>query len=131
MTLLDSWALQEEVYAAVAVAVAPVPVTSAPQKLSRYVRIDGWTLVNPEIYRNREMANHAFFIHVFDAPAGGTSSLKWTKSLMSSIHGALKGLSSERLRGLVMEEAQATFEPRQDENHDAHGFMRYRVQLGA
>lgn len=130
MSMLDDWNLQQELFSAISAAVTPVPVTSAPKKYERYVRMDGWSVLNDELYRNQDTRTHRFFVHVFDAPNGGTESLAWTKSLMGLIEAALKGFTSTLGRGLVMEEAQATFEPRTDENHNAHGFLRYRIQIG-
>lgn len=127
---LDVWAATR---ALIVAAVAPVPVLGGPQaaRAPRWVRIDGMSYVNDELYRNADSATYRFFVHVFDAPEGGTNSLEWAMVTLNDIQLVLAG---QRVAGglLVLEDVQAVFDPKATEGvFDAHAFARFRVQIGA
>lgn len=124
--------VQTEVHAALSAALAPIPVTTAPTGAARHVRVEGLTVNHDEIYKNAEPATLRFSVNTFDSPEGGTRSLAWTWNTLAAIN---EVLSKRRLTAggtVVAEDAQAWFDPQQTEGvFTAHGYTRYRVQIGA
>lgn len=132
MTLAKAWELQADVYSRL-VAALDVPVhTDVPSNPpARYCRIDGFTVAGEETYRNQERGRHGFTVHLFDAPAGGTSSLKWVRQQSTVAHAALNRTRLDGAsRGLRMEAASATFDPTEQGDQDAHAFVRYTTTIG-
>lgn len=125
--------IQADVITALRAALPGVHVSADVSKPAngRYVRVDGFNLLDDDMYKNAETSTHFFFVHVFDAPPGGTNSLLWTRQTMAVADHAVRQatLAGGKAR---RQEAQVLFEPATAEKvFDAHGFIRYRVQLGA
>lgn len=125
--------VQATVIGALEPALSPLTVTAGPSLSvgARYVRVDSFLLRDDDQYRNAETSTHEFVVHVFDAPEGGTRSLSWAWDTLAAVDSVLTGLTVSG--GTVRrQEAQCLFEPKATEGvFDAHGFIRYRVQIGA
>lgn len=124
--------IQSALYNTLTSANLGVPVTTEPTAVQdRYVRIDSFTALDDDIYKNRETTTHSFTVHVFDAPDGGAKSFRWVRQMLGAIDtviraSALAGGSARR------QDFQVLFEPTTAEGvFDAHGFIRYSVQIGA
>lgn len=124
-------AVQTEIHARLSAALSPLPVTTAPTGATRYVRIEGFTANNDEIYKDAESSTHRFSVNAFDALEGGTRSLAWVWNTLAAANTALSGFEVAGSK-LVAEDTQAWFDPKTTEGvFNAQGFIRYRVQLGA
>lgn len=125
--------VQADVIAALRAAITGIPVTadvSVPAN-GRYVRVDSFSAVDDDLYKRETTSTHSFIVHVFDAPPGGTTSLLWVRQTLAVADTAIVSaiLSGGRAR---RQEAQALLEPKAAEGvFDAHGFIRYTVQIGA
>lgn len=109
-----------------------VPVTTEPTvHHNQYVRIDAFTALDNELYKTSETSTHSFTIHAFDAPDGGSKSLTWVRETMAVVDQLIRG--AKIAGGLARrQEVQFLFEPTTAEGvFDAHGFIRYSVQIGA
>lgn len=123
--------VQTAVLAHLGAALDPIQVTAEPTGEPRYVRVDSFTAVNDEQYRNHESSTHRFSVNAFDSPEGGTRSLAWVWNALRAANAAMKSLRIEGVE-VVAEDAQAWLNPAAAEGvFNAQGFIRYRVQLGA
>lgn len=131
--ILRDTQVQTEVIQALRLALSGIDVTADPSipPAGRYVRVDGWSPMDDDLYKNTETTTHFFFVHVFDAPPGGTKSLRWARETLAAADQAI--MAANIVGGTARrQEAQVLFEPSNAEGvFDAHGFIRYRVQLGA
>lgn len=107
-----------------------LPVETAPNMSgARYIRLDGLGFVDDLLYKGQQSGTHRVFLHVIDK---GTESLAWVLQTMAQADHALKEATiAGASRALQSESGEALFEPQTDESFDAHGIIRYRLQLGA
>lgn len=113
--------------------VVTVPVEMAPPKSppDRYVRIDGLSALDLELYRDAPFFDHSFMVHAFDAPAGGTTSLAWVIQTIEAIKTEILDIRiGQNGTSLRMDRATVTFDPRKDDGHDAHALHRYQITIG-
>lgn len=124
--------IQTELFAALTSALVGITVTAEPTVPGeRFVRIDSFSALDNELYKSSEATTHSFTVHVFDQPDGGALSLVWVRQTLSLIDQVVMSASLAGGRAR-RQEAQALFEPTAAEGvNDAHGFIRYSVQIGA
>lgn len=124
--------VQTALFAVLEAALPGITVTAEPTVPGeRFVRIDSFIAVDNELYKSSEATTHSFTVHVFDQPDGGALTLTWVRQTLSAIDQAVMSASLAGGRAR-RQEAQALFEPTSAEGvNDAHGFIRYSVQIGA
>lgn len=130
MTLPRAVELQREVFERLFAAMSPVPVSSTPLSVDRYVRVDGVSLDVDATYRNYEAATHRFFIHAFDSPDEGTNSSLWVIEALTQADSAVRLVELPGASRIRMSDMQVSFTPRADGKLDAHAFARYSVSIG-
>lgn len=132
MTVARFADLRVAVYQALDAAFPDVEVMSAPSVSppARYVRIDGFTVDDDETFRNRERGRHGFMVHIFDAPEGGTQSLRWVAQGMATAAAALRGLAPPRtaIRTRITS-AHADFDTEPDQTRVAHAVLRVTITM--
>ena len=130
MTLSRAIELQQQVFLALFNALDPVPVSSSPLGAERYIRMDGFNIVDQPIYRNRDQASHFFFVHVFDRSEQGTHSNLWAIERQVQADAVLRQLRLPDASKIRMTDMQVTSEPRGDGETSTHSFARYNVTIG-
>lgn len=128
MTVAIAVQLQQEVFAAVSAAVAPMPVFDHPPVVppSEFVRLDGFSIsdLSP---KNGEVARHAFEIHHFLRPTAGATvrGQTRTKQVLAAAHAAIM---SALLCGTRADFEYQDVQPDED-GVSMHGRARYTIVL--
>ncbi len=128
MTVDRAVQLQQEVYAAVSAAVAPLPVFDHPPSLppGEFLRLDGFTISDTSP-KNGEMARHAFEVHHFLRPNGGGAvrGQTRTKQILAAAHLAVMAAT---LCGKTADFEYQDVNPDED-SVSMHGRARYTIVL--
>lgn len=128
MTVAVAVQLQEQVYQAVAAAVAPLPVFDHPPTTppSEFVRLDGFTISDASP-KNGEIARHAFEVHHFLRPTAGGAvrGQKRTKQVLAQAHAAVMAAT---LCGKTADFEYQDVQPDED-GVSMHGRARYTIVL--
>lgn len=131
--LLRQQQIEIEVIAALRAAMPSLQIDTFGLKPAsgRFMRLDSFNVLDDDLYKDYETTTHNFTMHAFDAPPGGTRSLKWVEETLARADDVVRSatLAGGRAR---RQDAQVLFEPTSAEGvSDAHGFIRYSVQIGA
>lgn len=121
--------IQETLFNVIGTAVS-VPVAAAPLSAEKYIRLDSFTIANDELYKEEESGTHRFTVHAFDSPAGGALSFLWVRNALATVHQTIRSTRINGFGSFVLEDSQFVFDPLPGEGLSAHGFSRYRVQIG-
>lgn len=128
MTVSQAVQLQQEVYAAVSAAVAPLPVFDHPPTVppGEFIRLDGFNISDVS-HKNGEMARHAFEVHHFLRPAAGGAvrGQTRTKQVLAQAHAAIMAAT---ICGKTADFEYQDVTPDED-GVSMHGRARYTIVL--
>lgn len=128
MTFALSLQLQQQVFAAVSAAVAPIPVLDHPptNPPNEFVRLDGFNLTDLGI-KNGEVARHSFEVHHFLRPTSENSyqGQMRTKTILGVAHAAIMAAT---LCGTKAQFEYSDVDPDMD-GVSMHGRARYTIVL--
>lgn len=128
MTVELAVLLQQQVYAAVSAAVAPIEVFDHPPTTppGEFFRLDGFT-INDLSPKNGEVARHAFEVHHFLRPAAGGAlrGQTRTKQMLAQAHAAIM---ASTLCGTTANFEYQDVHPDED-GVSMHGRARYTIVL--
>lgn len=128
MTVSRAVQLQQEVYAVVSAAVAPIPVFDHPPTTppGEFIRLDGFNIadISP---KNGEYGRHSFEVHHFLRPAAGGSvrGQTRTKQILAQAHTAVMAAT---LCGDKANFEYQDVDPDED-GVSMHGRARYSIVL--